>query len=204
MALAQRRCADRITRRDALEPMRGVCTARLQCLSHHSKPSTDTNLCPQSLSTASHATAVRQLPVRCSCRKKAQRGSRAMRWPGKSEVRATRNSGRQEEQQHQQRRVSPKCDNLTPSAVDRRESRKPVVFPPPRENDGLDLVERGRSEATTPRENPDSLTAGVESWPEAIRQSTNLESRLNNSLPERYSYATQPNLRFLPSPPQSD
>jgi len=46
------------------------------------------NLSRAGATTARHAPAVRQLPLRCSCaRKKAQRGSRAMRWQGKTEAR---------------------------------------------------------------------------------------------------------------------
>ena len=39
---------------------------------------------------------------------------------------------------------------------------KPVVFPPPRKNDGLDLVEPGGSEANPLNKTADSLTAGLE------------------------------------------
>ena len=54
--------------------------------------------------------------------------------------------------------------------------RKPVVFPPPRENDGLDLVERGGSEATPSTKPPIASPQGWNHMPETIRQSIGFES----------------------------
>ena len=146
--------------------------------------------------------AVRQLPVRCSCaRKKAQRGSRAMRWPGKSEV--ANNSGRQEQKQHQQRPVSPTCDNLTYLRSSRsnglKEARR-LFLPRVKATGSIWSNEAGRK-LTPSTETPIASPQGWNHRLEAIRQSTNLESRVEQ-FPARalfLCHSAEPTISSFPS-----
>ena len=154
--------------------------------------------------------AVRQLPVRCSCaRKKAQRGSRAMRWPGKSEGAPTHkslggsNSRRQEQKQHQQRPVSPTWDNLTYLRSSRsnglKEARR-LFLPRVKATGSIWSNEAGRK-LTPSTETPIASPQGWNHRLEAIRQSTNLESRVEQ-FPARalfLCHSAEPTISSFPS-----